>query len=100
MGCILLIVLKEVRFRRAHLLLHPLPCLQEGEQDRGGLPGDRAIPNESTESTLKMLRGLADDHEFHWGVEDCAINAPFLYKQISFKFLEASRGLLKHLNFS
>jgi hypothetical protein len=94
-----MIVLKEVWSHWAHLLLHPLPCLWEGEQDRGGLPGDRVIPNEANESTLKMLRCLADGHELHWGVEDCAISAPFLNKQISFKFLEASHGLLKHLNF-
>jgi hypothetical protein len=93
MGCILSIVLEEVWSRRAHFLLHPLPCLQEGEQDRGGLPGDRAIPNKANESTLKMLRGLADGHKLYWGVEDCAISPPFLNKPISFKFLEASRGL-------
>ncbi len=99
MGCILLIILKEVWSRRAYLLLHPLPCLQEGEQDRGRLPGDRAIPNKAGKPTLKMLGGLANGHELHWGVEDSAVGTPLFDEQIGFKFLEASHGLLKHLNF-
>jgi hypothetical protein len=98
-GCILWIIFKKVCSRCAQLLLHPLPYLLEGEQERGGLLGDRAIPNKTNEPTLTMLIGLADGHELHWGKEeDCVICAPLLDEQVG-KFLEASCGLLKHLNF-